>query len=173
MDTSVDRMTDAGVKIVTITAMIERIDHINLVVNDLDEMTRFYSQVLGLIVSKRVAIKGPWIDHVVALAEVEAKVVYLDSPQGPRVELIQYMHPRGTTRPGGLETANTDGIRHLAFRVNGIDLMVTTLREAGVVTLGPVRRVPESQVTYDGNVRKRLVYFHDPERNLLELCEYE
>jgi catechol 2,3-dioxygenase-like lactoylglutathione lyase family enzyme len=32
--------------------------------------------------------------------------------------------------------------------------------------------VPSSQVTYANNVRKRLVYFRDPEGNLLELCEY-
>jgi hypothetical protein len=27
-------------------------------------------------------------------------------------------------------------------------------------------------VTYSGGVRKRLVYFRDPEDNILELCEY-
>jgi hypothetical protein len=35
-----------------------------------------------------------------------------------------------------------------------------------------VQSVPDSQVTYAGGVRKRLVYFRDPEGNLLELCEY-
>lgn len=152
--------------------MIEQIDHINLVVRDLDKMTQFYCRVLGLNVSKRVAIKGPWINQVVGLAEVEANVVYLDAPQGPRVELIQYLHPLGT-RPDGLATANTHGMRHLAFRVGNVDHMMTTLHKAGVATLSPVRQVPDSQVTYTGSVRKRLVYFHDPEQNLLELCEYK
>ena len=35
------------------------------------------------------------------------------------------------------------------------------------------RRDGTTQVTYAGGVRKRLVYFHDPEGNLLELCEYK
>ncbi len=35
-----------------------------------------------------------------------------------------------------------------------------------------VHRVPTSQVTYAGGAQKRLVYFRDPEGNLLELCEY-
>jgi hypothetical protein len=35
-----------------------------------------------------------------------------------------------------------------------------------------IQLVPDSQVTYAGGLRKRLVYFQDPEGNLLELCEY-
>ena len=34
------------------------------------------------------------------------------------------------------------------------------------------RQVPDAQVRYRGGVRKRLVYFKDPEGNLLEFCEY-
>jgi len=35
-----------------------------------------------------------------------------------------------------------------------------------------VQSVPDSQVTYAGGMRKRLVYFRDPEGNVLEFCEY-
>lgn len=151
--------------------MLSSIDHINLVVNDLDSMVRFYTELLDLKVTKRVSISGEWIDRTVGLNGVRGEVVYLDLPNGPRIELIQYVAPPGI-RPAGLDRANTPGLRHLAFRVSEIDMMVERLREAGVVFLSEVQTVPDTQVTYAGGVRKRLVYFRDPEGNLLELCEY-
>lgn len=151
--------------------MLESIDHVNLVVADLPRMTEFYCRVLELAETKRVTISGPWIDRTVGLAGVEAECVYLDLPGGPRVELLRYVRPEAP-RPAHLGDSNTPGLRHLAFRVTDIESAVERLRAAGVAFLSDVQRVPESQVTYAGGVRKRLVYFHDPEGNLLELCEY-
>jgi catechol 2,3-dioxygenase-like lactoylglutathione lyase family enzyme len=151
--------------------MLESIDHINIVVADLEAMLRFYTQVLGLKLSKRVTISGPWIDKVVGLKNVSGEVVYLDLPSGPRIELIRYLAPIGAA-PANLDRSNTHGIRHLAFRVDNIDEIFARLSDAGVKFLSDVQQVPDSQVTYAGGVRKRLVYFHDPEGNLLELCEY-
>ena len=151
--------------------MIEAIDHVNLVVDDLPMMTQFYAQVLGFAVSKRVTISGPWVEKVAAMFGVEAKVVYLDPPQGPRVELIQYLSPPAD-RPTALDKPNVPGIRHIAFRVSDIDQVAGDLEAAGARLISPVGQVPDSQVTYSGGIRKRLVYFLDPEDNLLELCEY-
>jgi catechol 2,3-dioxygenase-like lactoylglutathione lyase family enzyme len=151
--------------------MIESIDHVNIVVSDLDGMADFYCRLLDMRISQRVTINGPWIDRTVGLAGVNADVIYLDPTSGPRVELLRYNHPT-TTRPDGLEAANTPGLRHLAFKVNGIEEAVERLRLAGVNFFNEIQQVPDSQVTYAGGVRKRLVYFHDPEGNLLELCEY-
>lgn len=151
--------------------MLEQIDHVNLVVRDLEPMIRFYRDVLGLSETKRVTISGAWVERVVGLKDVEADVVYMDAHGGPRLELIRYHRPDGD-RPDGLERPNTHGLRHLAFRVRDIDRVVEALRAAGVRLVSDVQRVPDEQVTYAGGVRKRLVYFHDPEQNLLELCEY-
>jgi catechol 2,3-dioxygenase-like lactoylglutathione lyase family enzyme len=152
-------------------AMLESIDHVNLVVSDLPRMTDFYTRVLGLTESMRVTISGPWIDRTVGLGGVEAECVYLDLPNGPRVELLRYVRPEAQ-RPGKLGDSNTPGLRHLAFRVTDIDSAVDRLRAAGVTFLSDVQRVPDTQVTYAGGLRKRLAYFRDPEGNLLELCEY-
>lgn len=151
--------------------MIEAIDHVNLVVNDLPVMTRFYRDVLGFAVIKEVTISGQWIDEVVGLSVVLANVVYLDLAKGPRIELISYVKPVG--EKVGANAANTPGIRHLAFRVCDIDPMVATLLECEVSLGSEIATVPQTQVSYSGGLRKRLVYFHDPEGNLLELCEYK
>ena len=151
--------------------MLLSVDHVNLVVTDLPAMLRFYCNVLGFVVTKRVTISGEWIGRTVGLENVEAEVVYLDLPSGPRIELLRYISPE-PIRSSDLDRANTIGLRHLAFKVGDIDAAVSRFREAGVTFLSDVQSVPDAQVTYAGGVRKRLVYFHDPEGNILELCEY-
>jgi catechol 2,3-dioxygenase-like lactoylglutathione lyase family enzyme len=155
--------------------MLSEVDHVNLVVTDLATMRAFYRDAMGMVVTKEVTISGPWIARVVGLtdgADIEADVVYLELPRGPRIELIYYRKPQGAS-PDGLDQPNTLGLRHLAFKVDDIDSAVATMRSRGVKFISDIQRVPDAQVTYAGGVRKRLVYFHDPEGNLLELCEYK
>ncbi|MDP6116403.1 MAG: VOC family protein [Planctomycetota bacterium] len=151
--------------------MLEQIDHVNFVVEDMEGMSAFYCDLLGLEITKEVTISGDWVERVVGLKGVEGWVRYLDLPNGPRVELIKYRSPKGA-RPADLDKPNTHGLRHLAFRVKDIDAIGARLAERGLEFHSEVQAVPDAQVTYKGGVRKRLVYFHDPEGNLLELCEY-
>ena len=148
-----------------------QIDHINLVVQDLDGMIAFYRDVLGLKLSKQVTISGDWIGATVGLKDVQADVVYLDLDAGPRIELIRYNRP-ALDRPADVDQPNAPGLRHFAFRVDDIDGLVARLKERGVKFFADVQSVPDSQVTYAGGIRKRLIYFQDPEGNLLEFCEY-
>jgi len=151
--------------------MIEQIDHINIVVNDLEAMIHFYKNCLGFKLAKRVEISGTWIERVVGLEQARAEVVYLELPTGPRIELIHYLSPIGLS-PGALDIPNTMGIRHIAFRVSNIEIWVARLKKEDISFFGEIQEVPGVQVTYAGGVQKRLVYFHDPEGNILELCEY-
>ncbi len=151
--------------------MIEAIDHVNLVVRDLQRMTDFYRDALGFAITKQVTISGAWIDETVGLSGVEAEVVYLDLPSGPRIELIDYHAPTGV-EPVVANRPNVYGLRHMAFRVSDIQSFVEKLLTAEVEFQSDIKSVPDSQVKYSGGVRKRLVYFRDPEGNLLELCEY-
>ena len=152
--------------------MLESIDHVNLVVEDLDRMAHFYSELLEMRITKQVTISGPWIDRTVKLSGVVADVIYLDPPAGPRVELIRYRKPV-MARPDHVGESNTPGLRHMAFRVRGIEQMAAKLKESGIRFFSEIQRVPTDQVSYGGDVQKHLVYFHDPEGNLLELCEYK
>jgi len=122
-------------------------------------------------VTRRVTISGEWIDRVVGLDSAIGEVVYLELSSGPRLELIRYVQPQGAHSPG-LEISNTRGLRHLAFRVADLGASLQILRDNGVQPLGDPQTVPREQVTYADGIRKQLVYFRDPEGNLLELCEY-
>jgi catechol 2,3-dioxygenase-like lactoylglutathione lyase family enzyme len=150
--------------------MIESIDHINLVVTDMEPMIGFYRDVLGMQLTKRSTIRGGWIDEVTGLRGVEADVAFLALPHGPSIELLCYRTPEGT-RPGGLGKPNTVGLRHFALRVRELDRLADAMKAAGARFVSEIQQVPAVQVDYVDQ-RKRLVYFHDPEGNLLELCEY-
>ena len=123
--------------------MLESIDHVNLVVNDLEGMAEFYSALLGLTPTKRATISGPWIAAVVGLTDVEADVIYLDLPAGPRVELLRYNRPPAA-RPEGLGRSNTPGLGDIAFRVRDPDEILSQLAGHGVrftVVSGPVEDI--------------------------------
>jgi catechol 2,3-dioxygenase-like lactoylglutathione lyase family enzyme len=148
-----------------------QIDHVNLVVRDMAAMIAFYRDVLGIKLARQVTIDGPWIDDVTGLSGVRADVAFLEVAAGPKIELLYYYSP--CVDPiDGLGLANVPGLRHIAFRVTDIDRMADRLRAAGVPLVSKVHAVPTAQVAFAG-AQKRLVYFHDPEGNLLELCEYE
>ncbi len=151
--------------------MLERIDHLNIVVDDMQRMVDFYTKVLGMRATKQAVIAGPWIQDVTGLSSVEAEVVFLETAGKTTIELIHYRKPEGNSRLQGLERPNVQGFRHIAFRVTEIDQLVESIKAAGVKMLGAVQQVPDAQVEY-GDQKKHLVYFHDPEGNLLELCAY-
>lgn len=149
--------------------MIERMDHVNIVVADLPAMIAFYRDGLGLRLTKQATISGAWISAVTGLADVVADVAFLEPASGPGIELLRYQTPPGAATAPTLP--NAIGIRHLALRVNDIDRLVETMQAKGVKFFSPVASVPATQVDY-AQVRKRLVYCRDPEGNLLELCEF-
>jgi catechol 2,3-dioxygenase-like lactoylglutathione lyase family enzyme len=106
------------------------------------------------------------------LKGVVADVIYLEMASGPRIELIKYQSPVSAWPPGQSDPS-TGGIRHFAFVVPDIDQAYAEFGKRGVDTfIGPPQCVSNQQVSYTGGVRKHLVYFRDPEGNLLEFCEY-
>ncbi len=151
--------------------MLQRIDHVNLVVADMRTMIDFYCNVLGMRLARQATISGPWIDDVTGLKDVTADVAFLEAPSGPTIELLYYHRPQGL-RIEGQAIPNTFGLRHLAFRVTDIKQLATAIRAAGVPLVSEIHSVPTAQVAY-AQTQKRLVYFRDPEGNLLELCAYE
>jgi len=111
--------------------MVKAIDHINIVVSELERSVRFYTKLLGFIVTKRAALEGDWIEAIVGLPGVKADCVYLELPgPGPRLELLCYRAPPGVPLPGTAD-ANTLGLRHVALRVGDIDREYARLRVCG------------------------------------------
>ena len=151
--------------------MIRALNHINLVVSNLERSVQFYTTLLGFKEVRRAHLEGKWIESIVGLKGVRAEVVYLLAPAGePRLELLYYESPRGKSIQAN-SLANTIGLRHIAFQVEDIHKVVKRLKEAGVTILSEPVAVPASSIKHDAG-RKTLCYFLDPDGVLLELAEY-
>ena len=151
--------------------MIRALNHINLVVSNLERSVQFYTTLLGFKEVRRAHLEGKWIESIVGLKGVRAEVVYLLAPAGePRLELLYYESPRGKWIQAN-SLANTIGLRHIAFQVEDIHKAVKHLKEAGVTILSEPVALPASSIKHDAG-RKTLCYFLDPDGVLLELAEY-
>lgn len=161
----------AGAAGFTVAGMIRGIDHLNIVVTDMERSVRFYTELLGFRQTAEVHLEGDWIGRIVGLEGVKARAVFIEPPGGgPRIELLEYAAPTGAARTEN-SRANTLGLRHLAFRVEDIAAMAAKLRAAGVTLFSEPVRVPAGVVKFAAG-DKTLVYFLDPDGVILELAEY-
>jgi catechol 2,3-dioxygenase-like lactoylglutathione lyase family enzyme len=151
--------------------MIRAIDHINIVVADLERSVRFYTELLGFRLMKEATLQGEWIDRIVGLKGVQGRVAYVVAPDGePRIELLHYEAPAGSAVAVN-SSANTRGLRHIALRVDDIMAVVAKLQAAQVEFFSEPVRVPAGVVRHDQG-EKTLVYFLDPDGVILELAQY-
>jgi methylmalonyl-CoA/ethylmalonyl-CoA epimerase len=129
---------------------IKRVDHLGVIVGDLDEAVQSFSKHLGLE-----------LDHTEQYGD-ELDIAFL--PCGET--LVELITPRTA------EGSNADylkqhgpGIQHVAFEVDDLDAALEKLAERGVSPLG------EAPVPGAGGMR---IAFLDPEAFggiLVELCE--
>ncbi len=151
--------------------MINKIDHINIIVSNLEKSVKFYTEILGFKEIRRAKLKGYWIEQVVGLENVEAEVSYIIASEGElRIELLHYFAPKGEKVEYN-SIANTIGIRHVAFQVKNIYDFVEMLKNKGVKFISKPVEVPISTIKHDDG-HKILCYFHDPDGVILELAEY-
>ena len=152
-------------------SMVRAIDHVTIVVSDLDRSVDFYTRVLDFKKTGSAHLEGKWIESVVGLKGVKAEVAYLElNKDNPRLELLCFQSPKSKAVAAN-SIASTIGMRHLAFRVKDIGEMKKRLEEAGAKVVGDPAAVPLDVDSGDSR-RKVLFYFLDPDGVLLELAQY-
>jgi catechol 2,3-dioxygenase-like lactoylglutathione lyase family enzyme len=141
--------------------MIQRMDHIGIVVDDLAAAIEFFAE-LGLVLEGEAAVAGGLVDRVVGLEGVRAEIAMMQAPDGEgRLELSKFHAPShdGESRPA---PANAPGIRHISFAVEDLDALVAGLRDRDAEFVGEVERYEDSY---------RLCYVRGPEGIIVELAE--
>ena len=142
--------------------MFKRIDHINIVVSDLEAAKDFFLS-LGFTVVRRRLLQGEWLDKVVNLSNVKAEYIALAIPDTQTsLELLKYYTPEGESDTH-ISIPNRIGFRHMALEVEDIESVVADLKKKGI------RFFSDIQVADN---RKRFCYFLGPEGIILELAEY-
>lgn len=149
------------------------IDHVNIVVQDIERAARFYSEVLGFQRGFEKTLEGEWIDKVTGVSGARALCVFMEAPQKgnqskTRLELLQFLTPEGAALDEN-RLPNTRGIRHIAFIVDDLGSLIQNLRAWDVEIISKPVEVPFAVGALG---RKRLFYFYDPEGNLLEAAAY-
>jgi catechol 2,3-dioxygenase-like lactoylglutathione lyase family enzyme len=140
---------------------IQRMDHVGIVVDDLADAVAFFIE-LGLQLEGEATVEGDWVDHVVGLEGVRARIAMLRTPdRHGRLELTKF-HTPSTGGGYGPTLANTAGIRHVAFAVDDIDDVLARLRTRGAELVGELGRYQDSY---------RLCYVRGPEGIIVELAE--
>jgi catechol 2,3-dioxygenase-like lactoylglutathione lyase family enzyme len=140
---------------------VQRMDHVGVVVEDLAEAVAFFLE-LGLELHGEAPVEGDWVDRIVGLAGVRARIAMLQTPDGhSRLELTEFQPP---STDGGPQRApaNALGIRHVAFAVEDIDAVLARLQARGAELVGAIGRYRD---TY------RLCYIRGPAGIIIELAE--
>jgi catechol 2,3-dioxygenase-like lactoylglutathione lyase family enzyme len=113
--------------------MIQRFDHVTIVVRDLDQARRFFG-LLGFTEDKAVVIKGPLMDAYMGVPGIEADHVTLvlrDVMPRLEVQLLRYRHPEPLA-DANIERLEKVGFNHVCFAVDDIEAEVARLRGHGI-----------------------------------------
>jgi lactoylglutathione lyase len=120
-----------------------KMEHVGIMVNDMDESLAFYQNILGLELRNR-----EWLNDSIELA-------FLFFPEQPSVEVeLVYGGP----------VENEGIVNHLAFTVENIEAELVRFKEAGVKLVDE-----EPQSILNGTVK--IAFFQGPNGEKLELVE--
>ncbi|WP_435157985.1 VOC family protein [Haladaptatus sp. DFWS20] len=131
--------------------------HFGVTVTELDRAVEFYRDILDLTVIDQFTVSGTSFSTAVSVEGATGRFAHL-SAGGARVELIEY-DPAGEKRPEN--AINEPGAKHLGLEVDDIDTFFETLPKN-------VETLSKPQTTESGS---RILFFRDPDGNLIELIE--
>ena len=140
--------------------VIKGLNHVGLVVSDLDRAISFYQNALGLrLVQRQVRNKGP-IEKVVGYSDAHLEFALMEFQSGGTLELIYYFSPGSIDRP--TLHRSVIGGSHIGFNVENIDEVFESIKKHGGTELNPpVEVIPG----------KKVCYLQDIDENWIELIE--
>lgn len=143
------------------------IDHTAITVSDTESSLRFWRDRLGFKVAGASENYGPEQEHLNNVFGARLRITALRAPEGPGVELLEYLAPRGgRPRPAG--TRANDGIHwQTEIGVVSFDDVLDAARGAWI-SPGAVRVLPEDPA---GVPAHRAALVADPDGHAVELQE--
>ena len=143
--------------------MLQRFDHVTIVVRDMDGAKKFFNQ-LGFEQTLTAVISGEKFSRYMNVAGIEAEHVTLRhaiaSPH-LEVQLLKYHHPEPVDDPQ-IRNLSKIGFNHVCFAVDDLDVALAGLKSQGIE--------PQTEIL-DFHDRK-LVFLPGPEGITLELSQW-
>jgi catechol 2,3-dioxygenase-like lactoylglutathione lyase family enzyme len=141
---------------------IKRLDHISVVVDDLEAAIAFFT-ALGMTVEGKAPIEGPWVDRINGLEGIRVDIVMMRTPDGHgQLELTKFHHPKLVEIEPAVAPPNALGLRSVMFTVESVDDTVARLRAHGGELIGEV-------VQYED--KYKLCYMRGPAGIIVSLAE--
>jgi catechol 2,3-dioxygenase-like lactoylglutathione lyase family enzyme len=141
---------------------IQRMDHVSVVVDDLEAATAFFVE-LGMEMEGAAPVEGPGVDRLNGLAGIRVDIVMMRTPDGhSRLELTKFHTPPAVRAEPENAPANALGIRRIMFAVDDVDDVVARLRSHGAELVGEI-------VQYEDIYR--LCFLRGPEGIIIGLAE--
>ncbi len=132
---------------------IEKIDHLGIAVNSIDEGKNFWTDVLGLDFQGTETVEEQKVTTAFfPVGESEVELLESTTPDGP---VAKYIEKKG------------QGMQHIAFRVKDIDAALEELREKGI------RLIDETPRKGAGGARIAFLHPKSTAGVLVELCQKE
>lgn len=141
---------------------VQRMDHVSVVVEDLDAAVEFFG-ALGMEPEGERSVAGRWVDQVVGLDGVQVDVAMMRTPDGHgRLELTRFRTPEAVGAGPEPAPVNALGIRNVMFAVDDLDDTLARLRPHGAELVGEVARYEDEY---------RLCYVRGPAGIIVALAE--
>jgi catechol 2,3-dioxygenase-like lactoylglutathione lyase family enzyme len=141
---------------------IKRLDHVSVVVDDLEAAIGFFT-ALGMTIEGKAPIEGPWVDRINALEDVRVDIVMMRTSDGHgRLELTKFRNPPLVTIEPAIAPPNALGLRSVMFAVESVDDTVAHLRAHGGELVGEVAQYED---------KYRLCYMRGPAGIIVSLAE--
>ena len=130
---------------------IKRVEHIAIVVEDIEEALKFWRDALGLELHQVEEV--PEQESVVAFLPVGDGEIELVKPTTEESGIARYLHKRGP------------GIHHICFEVDDIQATLDNLKQKGV------RLINEEAMTGSGGKKMAFIHPESTHGVLVELYE--
>lgn len=141
---------------------IKRLDHISVVVDDLQSAIAFFT-VLGMTLEGEAAIEGPWVDRINGIEGIQVDIVMMVTPDGHgKLELTKFRNPKLVPLEPAIAPPNALGLRSVMFTVENVDDTVARLLAHGAELVGEV-------VQYENFYK--LCYMRGPAGIIVSLAE--
>ena len=141
---------------------IKRLDHVSVVVEDLEAAVAFFT-ALGMTVEGKAPIEGAFVDRLNGIEGIRIDIVMMRTPDGHgRLELTKFHHPPLVAVEPANAPPNAAGLRSVMFNVESLDDTLARLRALGAELVGEV-------VQYE--TQYRLAYVRGPAGIIVALAE--
>ena len=140
------------------------IEHVGIIVSDMDRSIDFYCNILGFDLTQRVDLcTGETVEKGVGIPGAALQLAHLKlGDSATLIELLCYINPKSKPLPEDAKS-NDIGVGHVAFNVEDPDGYYEMLDKNGVSFISPG--------VMTSSTGERFCYFYDPDGAVLEFIK--